>query len=184
MLYGVAVDERLDGGAAHGIADEAYGHAERVGEQGTEVVGDGRDVRRIILGEGFPLGGHVVVEAVEVDQRGAVPRHGIGVDAGAHVVDAQVALGESLGNVLLGVGGLAQHEGHVGLARAEPYLAYEDICEREGGVAIGDGEREGLACGLTCLEGELPRAVGGCGGALLLLAQGGGNLASCIGSAT
>ena len=57
MLDGVAVDERLDGGTAHGIADEAYGHAERVAEQSTEVVGDGREVGGVVLGEGVPLGG-------------------------------------------------------------------------------------------------------------------------------
>ena len=179
VLHGVAVDEGLYGCSAHGIADEAHGHAERVGQHGTEVVGDGRELCGVLFGDGLPLCGYEVVEPVEGGQGGAVPCHGIGVYTGAHVVEAQVLRGR-LGNVCLGIGGLAQHEGHVRLSRAEPYLAHEEIGEGDGAVAVGDGEREGLVACLQGLEGELPGAVGGGCGALFLFAQQCGNLAPCV----
>ena len=56
LLQRVSVNPRLGGGSAHSVADDSYGHLQRIGQHATHVVGNGREVLHILSRRRLPSG--------------------------------------------------------------------------------------------------------------------------------
>ena len=163
---------------SHGIADKSHGHLQTVLKHASEVVCYGGEARCSTWGTLRPLGGEEVLQMVQRVKHRGIPLHGVGAPTSLHVEKTYVGIAGQ-GDVLLACSRLVEHELHVGLAGAEPYLASHHVIVYK--FLLASLYLQGIGTtGLQGREGHVPLAVCICRGAQFLPCYGQGYLFSGI----
>ena len=102
-------------GASHGIADDAHGTLQAVGENAAEVVADGREAGGSRRRTGLPTRRTEVKQAVNGVHAQAVPHFGVGNAERGHLVQVQAAQSVGRAHILGCRARLAKWQFHIRL---------------------------------------------------------------------
>ncbi len=155
-------DPGLDRRAAPGTVDQAQPHIEFLVQPLAEVVQHGREEGHILRRADLPGRASRRGRCRPVLDLGAVEHHDVlGRLRCLHLFDMQQADLRAVGggHRLLASRAPPQAELHVGLARADPHFADEDVVQLDL-VFAADGYAVGLAIGLHGREHDFPVALG------------------------
>ena len=139
LLQALPAYERLGGGSAYGIENQAYRHLEAVPQHSPEMEAHCGEVRsRALIGAGP---GSIAQETASRYPCCIlfVPDQTPGSQSAVHLVKAQQRV---INNLVLPAVRAAEFELHIGLPRAEPDFTCSDIVIRNGFHCVADGERD------------------------------------------
>ena len=139
LLQALPAYERLGGGSAYGIENQAYRHLEAVPQHSPEMEAHCGEVRsRALIGAGP---GSIAQETASRYPCCIlfVPDQAPGLEPAFHLAETQQRV---IGRLVLPSVGALQFEFHIGLPRAEPDFTCSDIVIRNGFHCVADGERD------------------------------------------